>query len=340
MTEHPLHTMRLDGVVLNQGGSTSIPLSYQVFGPELGTAPVILVNHALTGNSLVAGELGWWNAVIGENKVIDTNTYTILAFNVPGNGFDHFLIDNYRDFVADDIANMFLLGLDQLNVTHLHTLIGGSLGGAIGWHMLVKRPDLAQNFIPVATDWKTTDWLHAVCLVQEDLLNTPDFPLQKARRHAMLCYRTPKSLNERFDNEMDVNKQVRKSQDWLDYHGNALSSRFSLSSYKLMNQLLKTLEATPVNEELTVDNLATIEGDIYLIAIDSDMLFPAFEIKQSYEILKQKKENVYYHEIHSPHGHDAFLMEYEQLVDYLKPIFSKTEKKTAQTSQNLKQSKA
>ena len=29
-------------------------LSYQVFGKELGTAPIILINHALTGNSEVA----------------------------------------------------------------------------------------------------------------------------------------------------------------------------------------------------------------------------------------------------------------------------------------------
>tara|TARA_B110000444_G_scaffold24212_1_gene20054 strand:- start:1360 stop:1548 length:189 start_codon:yes stop_codon:yes gene_type:complete len=43
----------LDGLkVLN------INLSYQVFGKKLGTAPVILINHALTGNSLVTGKNG------------------------------------------------------------------------------------------------------------------------------------------------------------------------------------------------------------------------------------------------------------------------------------------
>ena len=63
-------------------------LSYQLFGQELFTKPIVLVNHALTGNSDVAGDSGWWNSLIGVNKLIDTNKYTIIAFNIPGNCFD------------------------------------------------------------------------------------------------------------------------------------------------------------------------------------------------------------------------------------------------------------
>jgi hypothetical protein len=56
----------------------------------------------------VIGEYGWWNQVIGKNKTIDTTKFTIIAFNIPGNGYDGLLIDNYKDFVAKDIANLFL----------------------------------------------------------------------------------------------------------------------------------------------------------------------------------------------------------------------------------------
>ena len=66
----------------------TLNLSFQVFGCTLHTAPIVLVNHALSGNSQVVGENGWWNDLIGENKTIEVNKYTILAFNVPGNGFD------------------------------------------------------------------------------------------------------------------------------------------------------------------------------------------------------------------------------------------------------------
>lgn len=290
-----------------------IPLSYQLFGKELFSAPVILVNHALTGNSSVAGENGWWKQLIGENQVIDTNKYTILCFNIPGNGYDDFFIDEYSDFTPSDMANIFLKGLDSLNINNLYALVGGSLGGGIGWEMLSKKPDLTEIFIPIACDYKTHDWLHAQCLVQKFLLNGNDEPLQKARIHAMLCYRTPQSLNNRFQNKYNVKKQQLESEDWLNYHGKSLAERFSLKSYKLMNHLLMNINA---NENM----LEKIQARMHMISVDTDLFFPASEIRQCFEKLKENKDNVFYHEIKSVHGHDAFLMEYSQLNNIINNI--------------------
>ena len=297
----------------NSGKEYQIPLSYQLFGKELFSSPVILVNHALTGNSDVAGEKGWWKKLIGKNQVIDTDQYTVLCFNIPGNGYDDFFIEDYEDFTVSDIANIFLKGLGILNIKKLHAIIGGSLGGGIGWEMLTKNPQLAEIFIPIACDFKTHDWLHAQCLVQKFLLHQNDEPLQKARIHAMLCYRTPESLNDRFKNKYNKEKQRLESEDWLIYHGNALNERFSLSSYRLMNQLLMNINA----EE---SQLEQIEAQTHLIAVDTDLFFPASEIRMCFEKLKENKNDVFYHEIRSIHGHDAFLMEYEQLNTIIKNI--------------------
>lgn len=291
----------------------NIPLSYQLFGKDLFSAPIILVNHALTGNSNVSGEKGWWKQLIGEHQVIDTDQYTVLCFNIPGNGFDDFFIDEYEDFTPSDIANIFLKGLEILNIKSLHAIIGGSLGGGIGWEMLVKQPHLTEIFIPVACDFKTHDWLHAQCLVQKFLLNQNDEPLQKARIHAMLCYRTPESLNSRFQNRYNQEKQRLDSEDWLIYHGKALNERFSLKSYKLMNHLLMNINA---NEE----RLEKIQARMHMISVDTDLFFPASEIRMCFEKLKEKNKDVFYHEITSVHGHDAFLMEYKQLNTIIKNI--------------------
>ena len=63
----------------NEKGRTyiSISLSYQIFGGEINSSPIVLVNHALTGNSNVTGKNGLWKDIVGENKLIDTNTYSI-----------------------------------------------------------------------------------------------------------------------------------------------------------------------------------------------------------------------------------------------------------------------
>lgn len=311
----PLQHIKLKNQNLISGKILDIDLSYQIFGPPLHSAPIILVNHALTGNSNITGENGWWNSLIGEDKIIDTTIYSVICFNIPGNGFDGNLIDEENIFTTKDVANFFLKGLEFLNITKLHTLIGGSIGGAIGWEMLATKSDLANNFIPIACDFKTSDWLHAQCLVQQFLLEQKEEPLQKARLHAMLCYRTPESLNHRFKNEFDTEKQIRKSHDWLNFHGKSLSERFSLSSYRLMNNLLMSINADP-------EKLQDIKANIHLIGVDSDLFFPAFEMKNCYEFLKSNKQNVFYHEIKSIHGHDAFLMEYDQLNYLLKNILN------------------
>ena len=77
-----LHITIKDFVTENKAVSPEIKLSYQVFGKPLGSAPIVLVNHALTGNSNVAGKEGWWSDLVGDEKVIDTKLYSVLVFNI------------------------------------------------------------------------------------------------------------------------------------------------------------------------------------------------------------------------------------------------------------------
>jgi homoserine O-acetyltransferase len=320
-----LHHLKINNYT-NYGGTTQdIELSYQVFGPELHTAPIILVNHALTGNSDVAGENGWWSALIGDGKCIDTEKYTILAFNVPGNGHDGFVIENYKDFVAQDIAKIFLLGLEKLNITRLFALIGGSMGGGIAWEMVALDPNLTENLIPVASDWKSTDWLIANCQIQEQFLINSKQPVHDARMHAMLCYRTPESFKERFKRSTNEELHVFNVESWLTHHGTKLQERFQLSAYKLMNQLLKTIDITRDHKDAfsQIEKSAT---NIHIIGVDSDLFFTAEENKDTFKQLAQVNSNVTYGEIISLHGHDAFLLEFQQMEKLLKGIFDQNEK--------------
>lgn len=295
-------------------------LSFEVFGPALNTAPIVLVNHALTGNSRVIGENGWWNSLIGESKTIDTQKYTILAFNVPGNGYDDTLIENYSDFNARDIAKLFLEGIKLLKIQQLYAIIGGSVGGGIAWEMVALEPKITQHLIPIATDWKSTDWLIANCFLQEQILNNSRKPIEDARIHAMLCYRTPESFKEKFQRTINQELAIFNVESWLNHHGTKLQKRFQLSAYRMMNQLLKTIDITR-NSRSFEEIVATFEANIHIVAINSDLFFTAKENKETFEVLKNCNKNVTYSEINSIHGHDAFLIEYEQLDNLLKDIF-------------------
>jgi len=302
------------------GSVQDLKLSYQVFGKPLHTAPIILVNHALTGNSNVAGKDGWWSDLIGDGKCIDTEKYTILSFNIPGNGFDGFIIENYKDFVAGDIARMFLWGLEQLKIDKLFTIIGGSLGGGIAWEMTALNPNITEHLIPVASDWKSTDWLIANCQIQEQFLVNSKQPVHDARMHAMLCYRTPESFKERFKRSTNEELQVFNVESWLMHHGKKLQERFQLSAYKLMNQLLKSIDITRNGEE-AFKALQESDTKIHIIGVNSDLFFTAEENKETFKRLAQANTNVTYGEVQSVHGHDAFLMEFEQLEKLLETVF-------------------
>ena len=317
-----LHHLKLNNYTTLGGVTQDIELSYQLFGRELHSAPIVLVNHALTGNSNVTGDGGWWSALVGEGKRIDTNEYTILSFNVPGNGHDKFIIENYKDFVAGDMAQIFLWGLAQLNIEKLFAIIGGSLGGGIAWEMAAMNADITEHLVPVASDWKSTDWLIANCQIQEQFLINSKQPVHDARMHAMLCYRTPESFKERFKRSTNEELQVFNVESWLMHHGDKLQERFQLSAYKLMNQLLKTIDVTRNGEQNFAD-LQNSDTNIHIIGVDSDLFFTAQENKDTYKRLAQANSNVTYGEVNSLHGHDAFLIEFEQMEQLLKPVFSK-----------------
>jgi len=315
-----LQKLQLNNFTTLSGHTQNIQLSYEVFGQRLNEAPIVLVNHALTGNSDVAGEKGWWTDLIGEGKCIDTKKFSVLAFNIPGNGYDGFVIEQYKEFVAGDMARIFLLGLQHLGVSKLHTIIGGSLGGGIAWEMAALDVNITEHLIPVASDWKSTDWLIANCQIQEQILKNSSQPVHDARMHAMLCYRTPESFKERFQRSTNEELNIFNVESWLMHHGKKLQERFQVSAYRLMNQLLKTIDITR-NGTVNFESLQNSETKIHIIGVNSDLFFTAEENKETYRRIAQRNANVTYGEVQSVHGHDAFLIEFRQLENLLKAVF-------------------
>ena len=297
-----------------------IQISYQVFGKELGSAPVILVNHALTGNSLVSGINGWWSEIIGLEKPIDTSKYSVLCFNIPGNGFNENNFDFNLDLNLGDIALLFIKAIDQLKIAKLHAIIGGSIGGCLTWEMIALKNDLASIIIPVAADWKATDWLIANTFLQERILKNSRDPVSDARIHAMTFYRSPKSLNTRFTRTKNLDKNMYNVESWLIHHGEKLRQRFSLKSYLFMNKLLSSTDITRDGESF-INKISKIKSSIHLISVDSDIFFLPNEDHETYLLAKKNNLDITNHIIKSIHGHDAFLIETKQISDIFTKIF-------------------
>ena len=320
-----LYYIHLENFTTEQGYYyPEFALSYQLFGQKLGDAPIVLVNHALTGNSNVAGDEGWWNSLIGLGRLIDTSKYTALAFNIPGNGYDEVeenRIDNYEDFTARDIARLFGIGLENIGVKQLYAAIGGSLGGGIAWEMAVLFPDLIENLIPVASDWKASDWILAHNKTQQQILSNSSKPVHDARMMAMLFYRTADSFKEKFNRTRNEEQGNFNTESWLLHHGQKLENRFSLPTYKMMNHLLSSVDIT--RNRGTFNQVASqIKARVFQVGVDSDFFFVPKENIETQKLLNEAGVENSYQEIKSIHGHDAFLIEFEQLEKILSPIFN------------------
>ncbi|MGI9550196.1 MAG: bifunctional aspartate kinase/homoserine dehydrogenase I, partial [Aurantibacter sp.] len=184
---------------------------------------------------------------------------------------------------------------------------------------------ITEHLIPVASDWKSTDWLIANCQIQEQFLVNSKQPVHDARMHAMLCYRTPESFKERFKRSTNEELKVFNVESWLMHHGEKLKDRFQLSAYKLMNQLLKTIDITRNGEQL-FNKLQNSQTNIHIVGVDSDLFFTARENKETFRQLAQANSNVTYGEVQSLHGHDAFLIEFGQMQKLLNGIFAQNGK--------------
>lgn len=291
-------------------------LSYEVAGCPWGTAPIVLVNHALTGNSSVAGDSGWWGSLVGPGRAIDTERYTILAFNIPGNGYDGAECPEAEGLVLRDVAELYVRALDQLGVTHLYAIIGASLGGGLSLQVAYLRPELAAHVFCVASDYRASDWLLGQTLVQQRILDHSSDPLRDARIHAMLCYRSPESIDARFGCGQTRQPGRYDVVSWLEYHGDTLAGRFRLSAYRVMTRLTASIHVCDRAAELS-----RIKGTIHWVSIDTDLLFPHHRAVEAVHELQCVRPETTLDVLHSIHGHDAFLMDYPQLDAIVRPYF-------------------
>lgn len=324
----------------------------------------VLVAHALTGDSHASEAPspehrrgGWWEPMIGPGKAIDPDKYFVICSNVlggcsgstgpasvdPETGRPYgmrFPVVTIRDMVR---AQKRLL--DDLGVNKLALVIGGSIGGQQALEWAVEFPDFVDRAVPVAAtgalgpqglgmseigrraimadpNWQDGDYY--------DTGKRPDDGLEIARMVGMMTYQSTAGQWERFGRRLASRPPIHREQggrfeieSYLQYQGRDLTSRFDANSYLY---LLRAMDLYDVSNGYKSDEEAysQVKADLHFVGITSDWLFPAAEVKESAERAAQAGANATYSEIDTKSGHDAFLKDWAELKEAIKPPPNRT----------------
>ena len=335
---------------LERGGRLpSVRIAYETWGTlNADRSNAVLVLHSLTGDSHVVGTpgpghptAGWWSGNIGRGKAIDTDEWFVVAPNMLGGcqgstGPSSIAPDGYewanrfpyltiRDQVAAQVRLADALGIDVWAA-----VVGGSMGGMHALEWAAGLPDrVARVGILSAPPVNTADQIALNSVQLEAIKIDPRFHggeyydsadgdgpsrgLALARRMALLNYRSPTELNQRFQRSWQSGVSPLGHggrfavESYLDFHGNRFTRRFDANSYLI---LVEAMNSHDIGRDRggVEDALAQITATTLVLGIDSDRLFP---VDGQQRIARGIRNTIDDRAVvlSSDFGHDGFLIE-------------------------------
>jgi homoserine O-acetyltransferase len=304
---------------------------------------------------------GWWEGVVGPGKAIDTNKWFVVCSNViggcqgstgpatahPEDGQlygPRFPVITVRDMVRAQVRLT-----DMLGIRTWHSVVGGSMGGMQVLEWAVTFPDRVKTIIPIATcaqataqqiawgaigrrairldpKWRNGEYYDAA------IGEGPWEGLAIARMISQVTFRSDNVFTERFgralvDMDADYNGlglwDRFEVEGYLDHHGDRLIRRFDTNSYLIIGKAMDLHDIARGRGSLDTA-MSRIKAPTLVMGISSDILYPTYQQKQIHLILSEKGVDSTYVEIDSPHGHDAFLINFDQVGAPIEAFLERT----------------
>lgn len=332
-----------------------VRLAYETWGTFDGTNAVLIL-HALTADSHVVGPAGvghaspgWWEGLVGPGKAIDTDRHFVVAANILGGcqgstgpssrasggepwggSFPYITV---RDQVRAEAELADSLGIDRW-----YGVIGGSAGGMRAIEWAVEWPERVERLFLLATSAAASAEQIALSSIQVDAIRADPFyssgdyysgpagplnGLDIARRIAHLSYRSEFELAGRFGRSAQGDEVIGEGgrfaiESYLQHHGAKLLKRFDANSYIVLSEAMNSHDVGRGRGGIEAA-LARVTALTLVAGIDSDRLYPLAQQQQlAAGILTSGPLEV----VKSPHGHDGFLIEIDQVGELARQLLS------------------
>ncbi len=308
-------------------------------------------SHATGAAGLGHDAPGWWEGIVGPGLAIDTDRWFVVCSNVlggcqgstgpasahPADGRPYgsrFPVITIRDMVR---AQARLA--DHLGVKTWHSVVGGSMGGMQVLEWAITFPQRVRSIVPIATcaqataqqiawgaigrravrldpKWRGGDYYDAADG------DGPSEGLSIARMVAQVTFRSDNVFTDRFGRELADTAQYTDGIDlwqrfeverYLEYHGEKLVRRFDANSYLIIGKAMDLHDVGRGRSGLEAA-MARVTAPTLVMGISSDVLYPTYQQRQIRDLVAATGTPADYLEIESPHGHDGFLINLDEVA--------------------------
>lgn len=323
---------------------------------------VILITHFFSGNSHAAGRYheddplpGYWDAIIGPGKAIDTNRFYVISSDTLVNQEPHnpnvittgpasinpatgepygldFPVVTMRDFV-----NVQKLLLESLGIERLHAVVGPSMGSLQALEWAVAYPDSVDRMISVIGMAESDPWTIATLqqwanpILSDPHWNQGNYYGAEAPTEGViqaLMSITLQAQHPLIFNQLHAGSSARESDPLQDIRANfkvvegLRSAAAARATFADANHILYLVRANQLymaghGENLT-DALNKVKAATLFLPATNDLLLQPYLAKRPYEILSNQGKETHYQEIQGPWGHLDGILSIETQVDKIR----------------------
>jgi homoserine O-acetyltransferase/O-succinyltransferase len=305
-------------------------------------------SHAAGPLALGHPTAGWWDNLIGPGKGIDTDRWFVVCANVlggcqgstgpasahPDDGKpwgSRFPVVSVRDWVRTQASLA-----DHLGIRRWHSVVGGSMGGMQVLEWALMFPERVASIVPIATALAASAqqiawWSTGRRIIRIDPRwrggdyydaapgDGPDESLSIARMVSQITFRSDDVFTRRFGREVVEPLdggfslwQRFEVERYLEYHGDKLVRRFDANTYLLLTKAMD-LHDVGRGRGGAEQALSRLRVPVLAIGVASDILYPLYQSQEIVQVARAYGVEARSVELDSPHGHDAFLIEHEQV---------------------------
>ena len=281
--------------------------AYELVGPH--DAPLVVVLGGISATRHVTStpndpSTGWWEAVVGAGRAVDTTQFRVLSFDYLDGGEAP---DGrpLRTVSTHEQADALAAVLDELHVERIHAIVGASYGGMVALAFAQRHAERVERLVVISAPHEPHPLSTAVRAVQRRVVELgldtgkTHEALVLARALAMTTYRSAREFADRFDctpfvhGGRDATFAVER---YLRHQGEKFAARWRPARYLALS----------LSGDLHSVDPSEIRTPVVLVAAQGDLIVPGEQMEQLSRQLAGPSALLH---LPTTHGHDAFLTE-------------------------------